>query len=589
MGEITMLTPNQIKAQEKDRAIRELLKQQGILTDKETPSSNGNTADYRFIATDSIPGKTEEEKKEIMQEKKANHGKPVSNKTVRTPKNESHKPVSVPATKKPVYTPTTPLVMPAVSVVEKKEVYAMQENEIIANLYQSSEELNIEKKETVVLTPPAIATPVEALQEVKHVSRVKNIAIPGASDEIKGPIYTNPELEEIYRRYSNGEIKVEEGKPVSRARRYDSFVKAPKEWVWKNYLVKKGLNMVTGPSGSKKTFLTIEFIKHVTTGTPWHDGTPCELGNAIIVNVEDDIETELIKRFEDSGANLRRIFDLSIVDLNDSKTIHDPAESPFQLPRDIAFLASEIKDKNASLVILDNIGGIIPDNANPKHVRAITNALAVMCKTLDTCIVLINHINKGVYNPKNGATAIKGASDWTNAVRSSLFLTPDDSNPIWTILKIQKSNVAPSDTEPMKYCLKTVEGKTFIHWHTPDNIESTSLDLQHEASISLKGTILYMLHQQYMWYEGNKNNPLVEDCIEGIAKGDMVRHLSKEHSEGAVTMCVQRLFQEGHIERAVTGWYILGHARKLEMNEVSQKKIAEVKKAQRITSKATAK
>lgn len=111
--------------------------------------------------------------------------------------------------------------------------------------------------------------------------------------------------------------------------------------------------------------------------------------------------------------------------------------------RTFEHLANLMREKEAKLVVLDNVAHLFGGNENDRgDVTQFVNALNRLAGESGAAIILIAHPNKA-------GDSYSGSTAWLNAVRSQIFLERDPNTDIRT-LKLGKANYAPIG-EPLRF------------------------------------------------------------------------------------------------------------------------------------------
>ena len=86
------------------------------------------------------------------------------------------------------------------------------------------------------------------------------------------------------------------------------FAVEPLKWLWKDHFALGKLAVVAGaPEVGKSLLVAAELAAHVSTGSPWPDGSPCPLGEVVIVSGHDDVRDILVPWLSAHGADLARV------------------------------------------------------------------------------------------------------------------------------------------------------------------------------------------------------------------------------------------------------------------------------------------
>ena len=82
--------------------------------------------------------------------------------------------------------------------------------------------------------------------------------------------------------------------------RMSDVVQKPVEWLWRQRFGLGKLNVICGDPGLGKSFLTLDMIARVTTGSPWPDedvAGVAPLGSAVLVSAEDAVDDTIAPAF----------------------------------------------------------------------------------------------------------------------------------------------------------------------------------------------------------------------------------------------------------------------------------------------------
>lgn len=245
----------------------------------------------------------------------------------------------------------------------------------------------------------------------------------------------------------------------------------PVHWLWDGRLALGSLNLVVGPPSTNKSTLTTELAARLSKGQLQGDlyGTPA---NTIIASAEDSIRHTILPRLIATGADLDRIFFISVM------TDETEIETNIVLPEDLDALREQVIAKEAALAIVDPFTAFLTAEINSHRDQDIRRALAPLARLADDtgCAALpIVHTNKSsttdFYEKTGGSIGI------TAAARSSLLVTRDpedqEGGPSRVIVHA-KCNIAP-ETSTLRF---RVESRQF---------NNDDGDLIHAAGIAWTG------------------------------------------------------------------------------------------------------
>lgn len=208
----------------------------------------------------------------------------------------------------------------------------------------------------------------------------------------------------------------------------------PVNWIWPGHISAGVVHVVDGVPGVGKSMFSCYLAGVLTTGTTWPDGSKADIGNVIIVNLEDDISRTLRPRLEAAGADLERVF------------MFDDAGDGFTLPADMERLEAAIMAHRAKLVVVDPLMAVLDGKVNSyrdQDVRRVLAALKALCGRTGCAVMLVRHLTKSKEGPAihrgGGSIGIIGAA------RVGLLLALDPADNTRRILATIKNNLGPFD------------------------------------------------------------------------------------------------------------------------------------------------
>lgn len=176
-----------------------------------------------------------------------------------------------------------------------------------------------------------------------------------------------------------------------------------------------------GQGGEGKSTYALHVAAQVTRGTLDGDlhGTP---RNVLIVGPEDDWPTVMVPRLRAAGADLDRVFKLSIeVDI-DGLT----GEAIPRLPLDVALIREAVRSSDAAMLILDPAPTLMQGNSDKaQDVRESYEPVMGLAREHDMSVVLISHFNKGSGSVSQKMT---GSHAWRDLTRSFLAFAFDEES-----------------------------------------------------------------------------------------------------------------------------------------------------------------
>lgn len=176
----------------------------------------------------------------------------------------------------------------------------------------------------------------------------------------------------------------------------------------------------------KSAFSNAWLVARATRGelTGDHKGEPLD---ALVVTAEDDWGSVVKPRLEAAGADLDRVFRLTVED--------DSGECTFTLPDDVPVVEQEVaglrsQGREVGLLVVDPIGAFLAertDSHKDASVRRALAPLARMAERLDLAVVVVAHLTKD--QGKRILARVSGSGAFVNAARSVLAVARDPSDP----------------------------------------------------------------------------------------------------------------------------------------------------------------
>jgi hypothetical protein len=177
-------------------------------------------------------------------------------------------------------------------------------------------------------------------------------------------------------------------------------------WLWRGYILRRGINLIVGPKGIGKTSLACWIAARASVGDERFGGKPLR---AFVDTTEDDPRVVLRPRVEAAGGDL----DLMI-------ETRKPETPPWKYPGSRSALDTYLNnsaraDRPLDLIVLDSLSGFVPRFTRPEIVDQALEQLTRLCMKYDLALVLVHHFNKA---GRTIDAAIGGASAITRIARS---------------------------------------------------------------------------------------------------------------------------------------------------------------------------
>jgi putative DNA primase/helicase len=196
--------------------------------------------------------------------------------------------------------------------------------------------------------------------------------------------------------------------------------KAP-HWLWQDYLLRGGINLIVGAKGVGKTSLVCWLAARASLGGEGFGGRPLRV---FIDSQEDDPEVVLRPRIEAAGA------DLALIETR------RPGQPPWTFPRDDSALIDYLersarRDRPVDLIALDSLAAYVPRFTQTELAGEALERLTVVCQRFACALVFVHHFNK--YGRSVDA-AIGGAGAITRIART-VFIFGQDPKGLVSLLQ----------------------------------------------------------------------------------------------------------------------------------------------------------
>ena len=242
-----------------------------------------------------------------------------------------------------------------------------------------------------------------------------------------------------------------------------TIIVKPTEWEWTNRFPRGEVVMLDSDPGIGKTTLVTDLVARKSRGNPWPDGSPCQVGNVIVVSAEDS-ENTLVGRLETHDADLARVRIVPSAFERDSGEL-----DVLTLPEHARELERIIRADSARMLILDPLSSFVServDSHRDASVRRVMAVLSRLAQSTGCTIICIRHLTKqqalenALYRG-GGSIAIIGAA------RAGFLIgfDPNDKAPIPERLRVFahfKANLGPI-TASLAFRIRADAGESFAH------------------------------------------------------------------------------------------------------------------------------
>ncbi|MHB1400674.1 MAG: AAA family ATPase [Trichloromonadaceae bacterium] len=220
-------------------------------------------------------------------------------------------------------------------------------------------------------------------------------------------------------------------------------------WVWPGWLAAGKLHILAGAPGTGKSTLAFALAASITTAGRWPDGSPAELGEAVIWSGEDDPEDTIVPRLMACGADLKRIHILGGMEGGDPR--------PFDPATDMGALRFALAGRDIRLLIVDPIvSAVAGDSHKNTEVRRALQPLVDLATATGCAVLGISHFSKGTAgrDPVERVTGSLGFGALARVVLVAAKLPEGEHNGA-RLLARAKSNIGP-DSGGVHYHLEQV-------------------------------------------------------------------------------------------------------------------------------------
>ncbi len=211
------------------------------------------------------------------------------------------------------------------------------------------------------------------------------------------------------------------------------------EWLWPERIPYGNLTTVAGDPGLGKSTVMLDIAARKSKGRkmPFCAGGG-EPGVAILLTAEDALGNTVKPRLLAAGADIERVFVIEGVREEEGQIVQ-----LISIPDDIPKVREVIREKGASLVVLDPLDAFLADDVNTHQNHSIRRALTplkMLAEETGVAIVAICHLNKNATG--SALYRVGGSIGNTGAARSVLLVAADPDDEDGRVLAGVKSNLS---------------------------------------------------------------------------------------------------------------------------------------------------
>jgi DNA-binding transcriptional ArsR family regulator len=284
--------------------------------------------------------------------------------------------------------------------------------------------------------------------------------------------------------------------PTAIIKTFSDISPEPINWLWKNRIAIGKLTIYAGDPGLGKSQGTLDLAARVSQGKAFPDGSPCMLGDTIILSSEDDPGDTIRPRLDALEADVSRIAIIK------GERAPDGSSKPMNLLKVSTFMdaINQIREKGHDfhLLIVDPLDGFLDggDSNSNEEVRAALDGLCSLAERERFSIVGIKHLNK---SKGDAAYRVGGSIAFTAKARSVWIFTKDRETDRCLFLP-QKNNLGPGGGG-FQYSIqpRDIGGiiAPFISWEGPadDDIQDVLNTQRPERAAPEQEAILEVLRE----------------------------------------------------------------------------------------------
>lgn len=233
------------------------------------------------------------------------------------------------------------------------------------------------------------------------------------------------------------------------------------DWLWPGRLPLGKTVVLDGDPSLGKSTLSLDFAARLSTGKSWPDGTPCDVGDTVLLSAEDGLADTIRPRLEAAGADCTKVHALTEITYVDGEGRQ--RSRPVTLG-DIEVIEAVIRERSAKLLIIDVLMAYLGqgvDSHRDQDVRSVLHRLAAMAERTGCCLLLLRHLNKA----GQGSAMYRGGGSIgiIGAARAAFVVAPDPDDDTRRVFAPTKANLAVMP-EALVYRLVTAGEVARVQW-----------------------------------------------------------------------------------------------------------------------------
>jgi putative DNA primase/helicase len=215
----------------------------------------------------------------------------------------------------------------------------------------------------------------------------------------------------------------------------DAIEPVETEYIVRPYIPRGEATWLEGVTKTGKTMVALDIIARITTGRPFVNGEPIEMGNVAIITCEDDPARTLVPRLIAAGADRARVSFVQVREGDEQRHIAFLA--------DLHAIEERLGAANVSLVFVDGTFGVLGVKDATSYTEAYDTMLpfVAMVRRLNVGALIVRHVRKSA-----GSALDKGIGSvgFGALARSTLAVAIDSEDDARRIFAHAGCNVGPT-------------------------------------------------------------------------------------------------------------------------------------------------